>query len=415
MISFLKNLFVDNWQRKLFSLIMAMIIWMVVNHSLSETKTFYNLPARVIKLPEGKTIDGLNSNGYLNKRFTVTITGSKQILDKSLENDLEILINAQGLGNEWITTVKKENLFCINPAIEFEKKVKSVIPFDIIVKLSDEITQRIPVFVTEPIGEPPTGYQYLDIWPYQLYMTVKGSEETVKKLKNTGLKLTFNLSDISRHELESQKDAQKGAQDEFSYFISDAWKKIQIPEISARPLKIDDPLAKALRIDFMQKELIPLREHLPVSIFYPCENNQKLCPATCSIAANEFIKDISGIKTITTPLYAKGVSRLFLETIKDMIQIVVFASPQKDKKHFCWNPDFIYAQELEDRYVSKVLQESSQNKSKQFNASYQEEYLRNRFRNYMHNMRLYFADEQKLHLNIEFKDGKVYILPKKDN
>lgn len=35
MISLLKRLFIDNWVRKLISLILAMIIWMVVNHSMS--------------------------------------------------------------------------------------------------------------------------------------------------------------------------------------------------------------------------------------------------------------------------------------------------------------------------------------------------------------------------------------------
>jgi len=39
-----------------------------------------------------------------------------------------------------------------------------------------------------------------DIWPYQLYITVKGAEEIIKDLKAKGSQLTFNFNDISKNQ-----------------------------------------------------------------------------------------------------------------------------------------------------------------------------------------------------------------------
>jgi len=193
--------FVENWQRKLISLILAMIIWMVVSHSMTTTKVVHSIPVRVTHLPPEKTIEGMQVNGVLNRKISLTLTGNKSALDEVSGKDLEVVIDASGKSNEWIATISKKNIVSLNPEIDSAKMISRVAPFDMIIKQSKLVTEKIPVLVTQPIGEAPKGYQFLDVWPYQLSVTVNGPEEAVKRLKTRGLKLTFNLNDISRSDL----------------------------------------------------------------------------------------------------------------------------------------------------------------------------------------------------------------------
>jgi len=62
MKSLLIKMFVDNWQRKLIALVLSMIIWIVINHSI-ETQKELKVPIKVINIPSGKTIKGLSSSG----------------------------------------------------------------------------------------------------------------------------------------------------------------------------------------------------------------------------------------------------------------------------------------------------------------------------------------------------------------
>lgn len=50
MRTLLKNLFINNWPRKCLSIILAIIIWFVVNKSLTATKTISNVPVKISTL-----------------------------------------------------------------------------------------------------------------------------------------------------------------------------------------------------------------------------------------------------------------------------------------------------------------------------------------------------------------------------
>ena len=113
---------------------------------------------------------------------------------------------------------------------------------------------------------------------------------------------------------------------------------------------------------------------------------------------------------ISIPLYAQGVSRCFLETVKDMIQIVVVAAPKVEREKLLWNVQFMYPSELEDRYVAKVMSESTDELS-DVHPHLREDYLRNRFRSYMSRFRLYTQKQSKLLLNIELDDETISIAP----
>ncbi len=409
MRSWIKKIFFDNWQRKLVSLILAMIIWIVVNHSLTSVQTYAEIPVKVINIPTGKTVEGLLPNGTLKKKVSLTLTGHSSTLKELSGNDLEIIVDAENKGNEWAISVNKNNLISLNKNIDVAKSITKISHPAYIVALCNFVTEKIPILVSKPIGEAPAGYQYLDIWPYHLYITVSGPENIVKDLQSRGLKLSLNLNDISKTELSALHSAKQ--KDEISFFVPDSWKKINIPEISSSPIEIDDPQAKLLRIDFSLSDLLPIQAPIPIVVYYPLKYSKMINPSTYPLMANDYIQSKNNIYMITQPLMAKGVSRVFLDAVKNMIEIVVVAAPETDKKNLLWNTQFVYPHELENNYVAKTLAQATEQDFKGLQPHHQEEYLRNRFRNYMNRFRLYTPNDEKLFLKIELKEHSITITP----
>ena len=130
---------------------------------MTVTKIVHNIPVRVTNLPPEKTIEGMQVNGLLNKRISLTLTGNKAALDEISGKDLEVVIDATGKSNEWIATIGKKNLVSLNPEFDPTKMISRVSPFEMIVKQSKLVTEKIPILITQPIGEAPKGYQYLDV------------------------------------------------------------------------------------------------------------------------------------------------------------------------------------------------------------------------------------------------------------
>lgn len=405
------RLFIENWQRKLISLILAMIIWMVVSHSMTVSKVIPNIPVRVTNLPVDKTIEGMQVNGHLNKRVSITVVGNRAALDELSAKDLEVVIDAKDKSQEWIATINQKNLVSLNPEFDVVKMISRVVPVEMIVRQSKLVTEKIPVMVTHPIGEAPKGYQFLDIWPYQLSVTVTGPEEAVKKIRNRGLKLTLNLNDITQDQLDALQSASKEDKaDEVSFFVPDSWKKISLPTLSETPIEIDDAQAKALRIDFSRQDLLPIGFSIPVTVFFPPKYSNTINPETYTLATNNFIGKKNGIKLFSAPLYAQGVSKLFLETVKDMIQMVIVAAPKSERETLLWNAQFMYPHELENRYVAKVMSASS-DEVLDVQPHLLEDYLRNRFRSYMSRFRLYTPNNNKLSLKIELQANSISVTP----
>jgi hypothetical protein len=73
---------------------------------------------------------------------------------------------------------------------------------------------------------------------------------------------------------------------------------------------------------------------------------------------------------------------------------------------------FVYPHELEDRYVNLALTDAHE--SGEMELHLREEYLRNRFRNYMNRFRIYTADGKKLHLDIKVHGHAIDIELLKD-
>ena len=103
------------------------------------------------------------------------------------------------------------------------------------------VTDKIPILVTKPIGEAPRGYQFVDIWPYSLYLKVSGPEEVIKRLKVKKQRITYNLSDISKAQLDDIATTSSNPSEVVSFFVPEEWKQIHIPALSDAPLEINDP------------------------------------------------------------------------------------------------------------------------------------------------------------------------------
>ena len=158
MKSLIAHLFISNWPRKLISLILAVIIWFVVSQSMATTKTLSNIGVRIINLPDGKTVEGLQPSGLLQKRISLTLTGNKNFLDELTANDLEVVLDAAGQGKEWIATISKKNLISLAPGVNLSNQINKISHKNFIVKLTNLITERIPIIITQPIGQAPKGY-----------------------------------------------------------------------------------------------------------------------------------------------------------------------------------------------------------------------------------------------------------------
>ncbi len=410
MKTLLKKIFIHNWPRKALSVILALIIWFVVNQTMTSTKTISGISVRVMNIPQGKTVEGIHSDDLLNRKITLTLTGNKKLLEDLNSNDFEVVIDAMNREGEWIATITKKNLAPLNPEINLSQGISKVSAKNFIVKMTKFITEKIPIIITQPIGEAPKGYKYVDIWPYHLYITISGPEEVVKKLKTRGLKLIFNLNDISKAELDDLRaDSTIGGKDAVSFYVPNHWKQISLPALSSTPLEINDPNAKHLRIDFIRDELLPIQNPIPISLFFPPNYSNVLNPQKAHIALNNMVNLRHGIKMITEPLYVKGVSELFLELMRDMLQIVVIASPTSDKTSLEWSVQFINHQLLEERYVSTLMSDITDDESNDLEPKAREAYLRNRFRNYMNRFRLFKEDNKKLKLDIELKGNSIVI------
>jgi hypothetical protein len=413
MKTLLKNIFISNWPRKCLSIILAVVIWFVVNKSLTTTKMIPNVPVKIKNIPPGKTVADIQSNGVLTRRINLTITGNKSLLEDLTSNDIEVVFDASDKEGEWIATISKQNIQAENPDVNISQGISKVVTQNFLIKLTNLVTEKIPIIITHPIGEAPKGYQFLDIWPYQLYITISGPEDTVKKLKSRGLQLTFNLNDISKAALDDLHTSPTSKNsDVVSYFIPNHWKLVSLPVFSPVPLEINDPEAKFLRIDFVRHELLKIDSAVPVSLYFPPNKLDFLHPQRIHLAQNELLENQNGMKIIKKPLYAKGVSSFFLEIIKDLLQIVVIVN-SKENAPLDWSLQFINGKILEDRYVHILMSDASDEEIHDLQPRLRERYLRNRFRSYMNRLELFSSDNEKLELSPILQGNTIILQEKK--
>lgn len=412
MRTFFSGLLTKNWHQKLIAVILAAITWWFINQSIYEQKTLVGVPIRIVNLAPNKTIQGLLPNGFLRRRATLTVSGSKKVIELLEPGDLEVILDAANAPNEWLIQISKINLVSLNPNIDISSGIKSVTSQEFVIKLSKLITVKIPIKIEPPIGHLPHSYLFLGIWPLHLEQTVSGPEEQVEKLKNEGIELTFNLNDISKANLNQLGKPKEGSysQDVIYFPVPDSWKKVYIPFMNQPWQPINDPNAEGMWIEFLRKTFIPVEYRLPVDVFFPTKYNKTLNPDIYKLSSDGLIKNKNGIPYINRQLYTYEVSRLFMEIVKDYMQVSIIALPESEEKNLRWSVEFMQPQRLENRYVSFLETQFRENTPDQSSPSKElEELWRNRFRKFMQTLRLYKSPRQQLELMIKYENHNIVV------
>ena len=91
------RVFFRNWQRKTLSVFLAVFLWLFVTRSLISTRTFANVGIRVTNIPEHKTIEGLQTDGILDRKVTLTLTGNGHLIQELTPEDLIIDVDASNI------------------------------------------------------------------------------------------------------------------------------------------------------------------------------------------------------------------------------------------------------------------------------------------------------------------------------
>jgi len=397
-----------NLYRKIIAIVSALVIWLFVNQTITALKTLPNVPVKVINLPADKTILGLLPNGYLGKRATLTLSGSKDIVDQLEQGDLEVHIDASLADkDDWVIDIAKKNLVSLNPNFDLRHHINLVSHPEFIVKLSKLVTEKVPIIVKPPEGTPPAGYEFLDIWPSAFVQTLSGPAEAIANLKSKGLKLKLNLNDVTKDTLSSLAGTKH---DEISYFVPDKWKKISIPFKQDSMQEINDPEAKNLRIDFLKKQLLPIGKEMPINIYYPLKTLDTINPGTQTLVESEYVRFQEGIPFFTLPLYVKNVSRLFLDIVRDAIEIVIIAAAKSERDTLQWSLEVIDTKEMEDTYVAFIIGEKKTETLPSAQQEKREALLRKRFQEYLKKLALFHANGEKLNLVITVEEGEIQVL-----
>lgn len=409
MESLVYNFFINNWQRKIVAMIAAVIVWLFVNQQITDTKIIRNIPIRIVNLPADKTIVGLLPNGILSKKITLSLSGRKNIIDELEPGDLEVLIDASTIDHtDWIAHITKKNLVSLNPSIDLANNITEVDHTEFVLKLNRLVTLKIPVTILPPTGEPPAGYDFLDIWPQTLTQTLSGPEEELQKLKTKGLEISFNLSDITKNDLEALKPQHE---DEISFLIPPKWKQVVIPFRNNIVEELNDPDAQGLRIDFLRKGIHPIEKEIPLQIFFPLKHSATLNPEKIALSLEGPLASKNGLNIFSVPLFAKDVSKLFVDIVKDNLQLVIVAAPPSEREILQWSFEVINCSELEDTYVAFMISNSSNMKGNQsVLAKKREALLRHRFQEYVHHLNLWTSPDRKLNLESKIEKNKIKLI-----
>lgn len=407
----LRAFFTYNWQRKVVAFVTAIVIWFFVNQSITDTKTISNVPIRIINLPEDKIIPGMQPNGIIGKRIPLKLQGTKNIVDTLEPGDLEILLDVSEVQqNDWVVQLTKKNLVSLNPSIDLSRHISEVSHPEFVLKFSQLTTEKIPVTVLSPKGEAPTGYEYLDIWPRELFYTVTGPQEQIHELMTKGIELEIDMNMISKVDLDKIPTTQDNFHDdEVTFYIPHHWKKIFLPIKGGVYDEIADVSAEGLHIDFLRREYLPLNQGIIVRPFYPIETSDTFNPSSAPLLALGKIEEKNGLFFLLTPLFAYNVSPFFLEIVKDNLEIVFTHS--KDRKALNWSLNVIDPDVLEDKYVNSLLMRGNMTVQGKGHSKKREIHLRERFRKFIQALTLYTSSEKKLQIDVRLtKEGISAIL-----
>lgn len=393
--------FLENWPRHLISLIAAIVIWSTVSQSLTISKTLNPVAVHLMNAPQGYAFAGVQQDGCFGRTLSLEVSGEKSLIEALRPSDLSVVLDASDKPTEWVAQLAPADLRSSLPDLILSRRLQLNSPREVIVKMSPMVSERIPVFFADPRGEPPHGYQFLDIYPRKLYVTVSGPEDQVKKIKAQGLAISIDLNTISREELEWLEQQIGSGKDELSLPIPMRWLKVHIPFLNA-PVPIDDPEATHARIIFVKHQLLPLAGPLPITLFYPLPWIHQLNPKQNPLRIEPPVVDLKGVPALDVPLYISGVSRMFLDLVRPYLTLLITAIPRADDASLPWSLQLLDPRTLESKFLHRTLVDSALQAPR-------EEAIRSRFRSYLRKLSVFLKPDQPLTLRVEHQDGELHL------
>lgn len=408
------NTIFDQWQLKLFALCGALIVWFTVNKSILAKTTVRNVPVKVLNISEGKAVKDLLPSGYLAKGVDITIHGVKNLIESIDASDIEVRLDAALHVDDWVATVRKTDLFSVNPDIDIAKVVQNLDPTTIIIQQSRVVSADIPIGILPPKGFAPRGYQFLDIWPKELSQKIEGPEDVVRKVESSGLTLQFNLSSITPSLLDRMGEISQASSDEVTLMVPDGWKQVFTFPLRERYQSINDPKAKLLSINFLKEQSIPFTQAIPVYIYYSSDKLEEINATSLPLTDSKYLDVREGYTYLNFPLYVKNVSETFLSIVRDYLQFVVVAHTDIENVRLDWSLHFINPKRLEEKYIDVIMSEeeslyASITEDKDEILKSRRSYLKNRFKDYVKRFELYLNEQQRAEFVFKVSKKKIIL------
>jgi hypothetical protein len=357
-------------------------------------------------------VEGLLPNGYLSKKIALTLNGKKSSLEEISSTDIEVVLDLSGKKESFTAQITEKNLFSLNPQIKIARDIRKVSTRQLYIQLLNLVSDKIPVYLLKPSGEAPKGYQFVDIHPHMVFVDVTGPDEIIKKLKVQGLVKVFSLNDISLEDLDGIA-SNTSKNDVLTYNVPLDQCFVYIPSIAPDKKFYFDPTSEKVKIDFLKTQNLPLDTKIPVTFFVPSKHPKEIDVSQISIQENSVVTALMNQKVLAPKLYAKNVSQPFLDTIQSMMQVVV-VPPILLGQRPSWSVEFIGLKDLEERYINKMIQESSITRNNDQPESIKRGLYKSRFRNYASQLVLTLEDGTPLDFSIQFKNTKITLLLKTD-
>ncbi|MFZ4099025.1 MAG: hypothetical protein ACOYKZ_01685 [Chlamydiia bacterium] len=384
------RILIENWPRHLISIVAAILIWTLVSHSLSFSKTVGPVAVHLVNAPQGFAFAGVQQDGVFGRTLTLQVSGDRNLIESLRPSDLSVVLDASDKATEWVAQLAPADIRSSMPDLMLSRRLQLISPREVIVKMSPVISERVPVFFADPRGDAPYGYQFLDIYPRKLYVTVSGPEDQVKRIKAQGLAISIDLNTISRDELEWLEQQIGSGKDELSLPIPMRWLKVHIP-FSNAPVPIDDPEATQARILFVKHQLLPLVSPLPITMFYPLPSIEEMNPQRMPLKIEAPLVDLHGVPALDRPLYVSGVSRMFLDLVRPYLTLLVTVLPSDEG--LPWSVQLIDPRSLETKFLHRTLADHTPQTPR-------EEAIRSRFRSYWRKLAIFLKPDQPLKLRI---------------
>ncbi len=394
----------NNWQRKLLSLMLAIFTWFLVNHYITSDQRFTEVPVHLKNLGPNRTVKGLKAGNILPQKISLGIKGKKYVFRKVKPGDLEIVLDASNKPENWTPEITRYDIIDKSGTIDLSNVISDVTYSPFTVALEPTFEVPLTVHVTPPRGTAPRGYHFMNVSPRKFHMKVRTSKQEAEHFQSHIAKLNLDLNRISTQQLDELREKNQDKSKEIVCFpVPDAWKKVLLPNDMHTRVMLNDPAAENMHITFMYEELLPLPKKLPVALFFPTALSSKLNPESLKLGNNGDLIMSNGLYVLDADLYVDNVSALFLETVKDYLQISIhFDLAKSSQDRFRWSLELINTNELEERYVEEAI---IQGKMSREDAPM----LIEQFHTLLKKMRLYTAPHKPLSLQVSQRGEYIHI------